>query len=218
MKTYAVKFEAELPDDMEAVERSFYEHFDGLVALSFGRLLVTLYMDEQRNGVSAAKCAAIELHKRLRVVATRIDRDLVDASEIARRIDRTRESVRQIINGTRHKGESFPTPLGAPNGKKIWEWAIVNEWLRRNVLDTAESEFYLNRDEMTVVDNWLLRWGTMSREHHVRSEFHEITQSEVVHAELRGVTSRTVHEGWVSSWNLSRDSTRSESVSTQSTG
>lgn len=211
MTTYALRFEVQPPADLAAVETTFYEHFDGLAAESFGRLLLTVYMDGHDNGVSAAKCAAMEIQDKLDVIVYRMDRDLVDASEIARRTDRTRESIRQLIQGERRAGTPFPTPIGAPNGRRIWEWGVVNEWLRVNVPDVGDPERYLTRDEMAVVDGWLLRWGTLPRDQHVRSEFYEITASETSLRAVRSST-REVNEAWVSSWNVHTQAVRTESL------
>ncbi|MFI6288478.1 hypothetical protein ACIBCM_27655 [Streptomyces sp. NPDC051018] len=200
MKTYVLKFEAPVPPDTPAVERTFYHHFDGLLAESFGRLLITVYMEGHQNGAMAAKCAAFEIDKHLDIMVTRIDRDLVDAAEIARRADRSRESVRQLIHGERRKGKPFPTPVGSPHGKRIWEWSMVNEWLRSHVPGASDPEYGLTRDEMTVVDNWLLRWGTLSRDQHVGLEFYEIT-APVGAREVLHVRSSRVSEAWVASWN-----------------
>jgi hypothetical protein len=216
MTTYALRFEVQPPCDMATVETAFYEHFDGTISESFGRALITIYIDGHDNGVSAAKHAAMEIQKRVDVVVCRIDRDLVDASEIARRIGRSRENVRQMINGERHKGEAFPTPLGAPNGKKIWEWGIVNEWLRKNVPDAADPERYLSRNQMAEVDGWLVRWGTMPLDQHVRSEFYEITASQAVKPETH-VISRCENEAWVDSWNVHRQAPVT-SLSSQTAG
>lgn len=41
MTTYALTFEVQPPCDVASVETAFYEHFDGTVAESFGRFLVT---------------------------------------------------------------------------------------------------------------------------------------------------------------------------------
>ncbi|MBB4979726.1 hypothetical protein [Streptomyces nymphaeiformis] len=200
MKTYSLRFEVQDVSDVARVEELFYNHFDGLVAESFGRLLLTVYMDGHENGPMAAKCAATELEKLLGVTVARLDRDLVDAAEIARRCDRSRESVRQLIEGTRRKGTPFPTPAGAPNGKRIWEWSVVNEWLRENVPESAEPEFGLSRDEMTLVDGWLLRWRSLPWEQHVGMEFREIT------ATLRNESVQTrsprINQAWVKSWNV----------------
>ncbi|MGW0081210.1 hypothetical protein [Streptomyces sp. NPDC003393] len=218
MTTYALSFEVQPPCDVAAVEAAFYEHFDGTVAESFGRSLITMYMDGHDNGVSAAKHAAMELQRKLDVVVCRMDRDLVDASEIARRTDRSRESIRQIIHGERHKREAFPTPLGAPNGKRIWEWGVVNEWLHRNIPGSGDPERYLSRDEMAIVDAWLLRWGTMPQDQHVRSEFYEITAAQTVSTEFQHhKASHRPSIGWVSSWNVRRQ-TQTQSLASRTAG
>ncbi|MGY5630289.1 hypothetical protein ACW7N6_15900 [Streptomyces sp. UC1A3] len=216
MTTYALRFEVQMPCDMAAVETNFYEHFDGTVSETFGRALITVYVDGHDNGVSAAKHAAMEIQKRLDVIVCRMDRDLVDASEIARRIGRSRENVRQLINGERHKGNVFPTPLGAPNGKKIWEWGIVNEWLRENLPNVADPERYLSRDETAEVDGWLVRWGTMPLDQHVRSEFFEITASQTPRPQTHNTTRRS-SDSWVTSWNVSRQ-VQAEALPTQTAG
>lgn len=216
MTTYALRFEVQTPCDMAAVETNFYDHFDGTVTEAFGRALITVYVDGHDNGVSAAKHAAMEIQKRLDVIVCRMDRDLVDASEVARRINRSRENVRQLINGERHKGNAFPTPLGAPNGKKIWEWGIVNEWLRENLPDVVDPERYLSRDETAEVDGWLVRWGTMPLDQHVRSEFFEITASQTRRPQPHNAT-RRASESWVTSWNVSRR-VQAEALPSQTAG
>ena len=49
MTTYALTFEVQPPCDVASVETAFYEHFDGTVAESFGRFLVTVYVDGHDN-------------------------------------------------------------------------------------------------------------------------------------------------------------------------
>ncbi|WP_141683514.1 helix-turn-helix transcriptional regulator [Streptomyces sp. F-7] len=217
MITYALRFEVDPPTDREALEAAFYDHFDGLLAESFGRWLVTIYLDGHRNGVSAAKCAAMELKEKLGVMPRRMDRDLVDAAEIARRIGRSRESIRQLISGERRKGMTFPAPVGSPNGKRIWEWGTVNEWLRSTLPGEGDNERYLSRDECAIVDAWILRWATMPRDQHVRTEFFEITASEATHSEPRR-RSRHATEAWVSSWNVSGSIVQKESLPSSKSG
>ena len=66
------------------------------------------------------------------VVVVRLDRDLVNVSEIADRISRTPESVRLLVNGSRGAGK-FPVASGVlPGGTRIWEWAAVYKWLEQN--------------------------------------------------------------------------------------
>lgn len=57
-----------------------------------------------------------------------IDGDLVNASDIAERIGRTPESVRQLASGTRGPG-GFPPVVGiVGKGVRIWRWADVADW------------------------------------------------------------------------------------------
>lgn len=59
---------------------------------------------------------------------SRLDQDLVSIPDIAGRVDRTRESVRLLVDGKRGPG-SFPTPVGTVgDGIRIWPWALVVEW------------------------------------------------------------------------------------------
>ncbi|MDB1088093.1 hypothetical protein PJ985_11000 [Streptomyces sp. ACA25] len=200
VKTYALKFEAEPPQDLPALTDTFYAHFDGLVAESFGRLLIAVYADGHENGVMAAKHTAGELDKHLGIKVIRTDRDLVDASEIARRIGRSRENVRQLIHGERHRGAPFPTPAGAPHGKRIWEWPVVNEWLRTQVPGAGDPEYGLSRDEMTIVDSWILRWRSVPLEQHVTMEFRDIVAPGQVFRTSCG-SSPEVAQAWVKSWH-----------------
>jgi hypothetical protein len=59
----------------------------------------------------------------------RIDPGLVATSDIARRLGRSRENIRQFVNGTRGPG-GFPIPDGiVGDGIRVWRWANVQEWL-----------------------------------------------------------------------------------------
>ncbi|MGA2035175.1 MAG: hypothetical protein ABSG68_23255 [Thermoguttaceae bacterium] len=78
--------------------------------------------------------------------------DLVNAAEIARRLKRTRESVRQLVAGTRGPG-GFPPPVSSVTGSSpLWRWAEVARWItehrlvadRSDVLDAAETIAKLN--------------------------------------------------------------------------
>lgn len=55
--------------------------------------------------------------------------DLVTAAEIARRLGRSKESVRLLISGARGKG-TFPVPVAGVTSKtKIWRWTEVLDWM-----------------------------------------------------------------------------------------
>jgi len=63
----------------------------------------------------------------LRVLGVDTD-DLVTMADIARRLGRTRESVRLLVSGKRGKGD-FPEPLARLGSRSpFWRWADVAEW------------------------------------------------------------------------------------------
>ena len=65
----------------------------------------------------------------LRVVGAGHD-DLVTMLDIARRVGRTRASVRMLVNGQRGPG-GFPHPaLVTTGGEKVWNWPEAAAWLR----------------------------------------------------------------------------------------
>lgn len=65
--------------------------------------------------------------------------DLVTSAEISRRLKRSRESVRLLINGQRGVG-GFPHPVAGVTTKTlIWSWSAVTEWLfNNNKIDDPE--------------------------------------------------------------------------------
>jgi len=65
----------------------------------------------------------------LRVLHVEPD-DLVTASEIAERLNRTRESIRLLIAGERGGG-NFPAPVShLPSRTRLWRWSEVATWAR----------------------------------------------------------------------------------------
>jgi hypothetical protein len=93
-----------------------------------------------RDAKDAVRSAIVDVEGAIptaRVV--RIDDDLVNASDIAERIDRTPESVRQLASGSRGVG-GFPNPVGVVgSGVKVWRWADVQQWLAPQGLADAET-------------------------------------------------------------------------------
>lgn len=62
--------------------------------------------------------------------------DLVTASVIADRTDRTRESVRLLISGDRGPG-GFPAPLAWVDAKtRLWRWSDVERWFAERLGET----------------------------------------------------------------------------------
>ena len=78
--------------------------------------------------------------------------DSVNAAEIARRAQVSREYVRLLVEGERGEGD-FPAPQSGITGKTlVWSWVEVAHWLLQHklledhsVLDTAEVIYDMNQ-------------------------------------------------------------------------
>ncbi len=83
--------------------------------------------------INATTSAITQLESNLPdIEVLRVDSDLVAIPDIARRIDRTRENVRQFADGTRGPG-GFPACVGVVGDAiRVWRWADVESWLRDN--------------------------------------------------------------------------------------
>jgi predicted DNA-binding transcriptional regulator AlpA len=58
--------------------------------------------------------------------------DLVTMSEIAQRLDRSRESVRLLVSGERGPG-GFPPPVSHLKARtRLWRWSEVAAWAKRH--------------------------------------------------------------------------------------
>jgi hypothetical protein len=103
-----------------------------------------------------AKVAAFELVDVIgdlfpTAVVRRLDQDLVSISDIAERTERSRESVRLLVEGKRGPG-GFPAPVGiVGDGIRIWPWAVVVEWFASR-LDDDLGERGIPPEVAAVVD------------------------------------------------------------------
>lgn len=85
--------------------------------------------------------------------------DFVTAAEIARRLGRSKESLRLLISGERGQG-GFPVPVAGVTGNtKIWRWSEVLDWLEshqklpdKNLLSKAYTIREIN-ESLAVRDN-----------------------------------------------------------------
>lgn len=102
---------------------------------TFGEVDGVRYADFAREGPSLTDAVlsaitAVESVDGLRVVRVEPE-DLVTASEIAKRLGRTRESVRLLITGRRGAGD-FPRPTSHLRSRSpLWRWADVAAWANR---------------------------------------------------------------------------------------
>lgn len=158
MNEYGLRFVmSRVPDDDELDRLSvrFYESFDGTLGISAGRLIahVVVTLDGQHRVAGA--CALTEsLERQLDLEVREMDLDLVDIPEIAERVGRSRQSVQQLVRHERGPG-NFPVPLGAPGGKRIWDWGCVADWFRASLKELCDEEQSLPRAELAQLDAWL---------------------------------------------------------------
>lgn len=107
--------------------------------LAFRNGVAYLEFDRQAPSLDAAILSAIRdverADRRLTVVAVEPG-DSVNASEIARRAQVSREYVRLLVQGKRGGGD-FPAPQSGITGKTfVWSWVEVGRWmLERDLLD-----------------------------------------------------------------------------------
>ena len=99
-----------------------------------------LMFDREALDFETALRSAIKDIGKAGLDVTRVEPDdLVCMAEIARRSKRTRESVRQLINGERGPG-GFPPPVaGVTTNSPLWGWANVARWLLQNHLCDNEN-------------------------------------------------------------------------------
>ncbi len=140
---------AEVTSDFDEFVRAVADKIDSasVVATHDGVLYVTL------SGPGRPLAVAVELATRLEALGSTIDDiddDLVDLSEIAARVGRSREAIRLWSSGKRGAG-GFPLPVGVlPGSVKVWDWSSVNSWLALSQPALADPVRYLNRVERST--------------------------------------------------------------------
>ena len=81
------------------------------------------------------------------IIIKRIDLDLVSLSQIATRLDVTREAVRLWANGERRDG--FPKPFTSAGQSLLWVWSEVFSWLPEDLKQDDPSPLPLDLIERT---------------------------------------------------------------------
>lgn len=108
-----------------------------------------------RIGGATGDAAALLLAEQVESVAPsaraiRVDQDFVAISDIAERLERTRESVRLLVEGKRGPG-SFPSPAGTVgDGIRVWPWAVVVDWVHKAL--SAPLEHVISPEEAAIAD------------------------------------------------------------------
>lgn len=132
---FTLIFELEADELSEDMLDLFYE--SGAVDATIGRSSGVFFAGFSREAedLLGAVVSAIQTIEGAGVGATvvRVEPDdLVTIADIARRTERTNESIRLLIHGGRGPG-GFPTPstrIGSGRSR-VWRWADVAEWFAR---------------------------------------------------------------------------------------
>lgn len=140
METYTVSLilaNVELTDDVlddlfAAIEDVVPSSIDGVVKITAP---VEASDDESAAFHLVDEIQAVLPH----AVPVRLDQDLVSIPDIAERTERTRESIRLLIDGKRGPG-GFPSPVGTVGDAiRVWPWAVVVEWFRTALGEDVEE-------------------------------------------------------------------------------
>ena len=155
----AVKFDfrlnlENLPDDEETFN-ALYEA--GCGDGSFGWVDEAAHVDFHRRGDSFLEAVTSAIRDVESVPPIRVERvetdELLTMADIARRLGRTRESVRLLVQGKRGKG-GFPEPELGTGKWRFWRWSAVLGWLddvpqaeleRARVTDAVNAALELRR-------------------------------------------------------------------------
>ena len=134
------------PDDI--VEDALYESSCDDAILAFRNNVAYLEFDRRTSSLESAILSAVRDVERAEhsVAVSHVEPDdLVNASEIARRLEYTREYVRLLVQGARGEG-GFPAPMAGVTGTAfLWSWAAVLRWLLEH--DKLADESHLTKAE-----------------------------------------------------------------------
>jgi hypothetical protein len=151
-KTYSFTLVlADVPEITGQVEDSLFEagcddtllgNRDGVTYLDF---------DREASSLKEAIQSAIRDVFKAGFRAIRIEPDdLVNAAEIARRVKRTRESIRQIVTGARGPG-GFPPPVSSvTNTSPLWRWTEVAKWFADKKI--AKTAMFIEADSIRKIN------------------------------------------------------------------
>lgn len=145
-------------EDVELTDQNLDRIFEVLpdaVPASIGGV-VTLTAPIDATNAEAAALHLIEVAGNVLpdAVAVRLDQDLVSIPDIAERTERSRESVRLLVEGKRGPG-AFPAPIGVVgDGIRVWPWASVVSWFQHQLGEDL-GEQVVPAEVAAVVDAYL---------------------------------------------------------------
>lgn len=130
--TLLIETQAGLDDGLED---ALFEAGCDDATLSFRKGIAYLDFNREAEDFESAIISAIQQVEQsgLNLWVKRVEpSDLVTSAEIARRLGRSRQSVQQLISGTRGEGD-FPLPAAGITAKTmLWSWQEVAGWFLRN--------------------------------------------------------------------------------------
>jgi hypothetical protein len=119
----------------DELENALYESNCEDALLYFRDRIGYLEFDREARSFAEAILSAIKNIEKaeIDVKPIRVEpSDFVTSAEISRRLDRSRESISQLISGKRGSG-TFPHPIaGVTTNTLIWSWAEVVDWFYLN--------------------------------------------------------------------------------------
>ena len=135
----------------EELEDELLDEFDCLPGTDHsGRSYITI-TTPGANAVDAAKNMHMLLLAR-GIHVQRAEHDLVTRSEIADRLQKTRQAVGNWIRGTRQSStESFPETFNDTAGG-VWLWGDVVSWVRQLGIDPAPGFDFPTREDLDSIN------------------------------------------------------------------
>ena len=113
------------------LEDALFEAGCDNATLSFRKGIAYLNFDREAKDFESAIISAVQQVEDtgLNLWVKRVEpSDLVTSAEIARRLGRSRQSIQQLVSGSRGKG-NFPLPVAGVTAKTmLWSWQEVSGW------------------------------------------------------------------------------------------
>lgn len=156
---------AGIPELTQQVEDALFEAGcdDATLSMQYG--LLYLEFSRSAKSLEEAIISAINDVEKAEIGAQvlRVDEcNLVTASEIARRINRSRQLVHQYMTGKRGPGEFPPPECHLTDHAPMWAWCAVSHWLVQNNLLRPEEGW--NAEVVDAINNYLE--GERQRQRH----------------------------------------------------
>lgn len=141
-------------DDEDSIGYLF-EHLDDAFVFERDRNIVLSCEssgDDEINAFSRAMDIIEGADSPWHVIA--LEQELVDVSEIAYELGRSRQNIHQHISGQRGTG-TFPKPVGwLTGGKRIWQKCQVRAWAKDEGWSVEEAE-PLSESASAAINSWL---------------------------------------------------------------